>query len=52
VRLILVVSLAAVAGLAASQQISKRGHAEGAADEIRRLLEQRKSRGVDCSRYH
>jgi hypothetical protein len=28
------------------------GHAEGAADEIRRLLEQRKSRGVDCTRYH
>jgi hypothetical protein len=28
------------------------GHAEGAADEIRRLLEARKARGVDCSRYH
>lgn len=28
------------------------GHAEGDADEIRRLLEQRKTRGVDCSRYH
>jgi hypothetical protein len=28
------------------------GHTEGAGDEIRRLLEQRKSRGVDCTRYH
>ena len=28
------------------------GHAEGAADEIRRLLDQRKSRGADCTRYH
>lgn len=28
------------------------GHAEGAADEIRRLLDERKARGVDCTRYH